>query len=334
MLDRNVSNTLLRHGNYDYSTHTQVWDAGIADHSLLNSYYLTGKPAWFGNQAWPPIDPAKPATAAATSIPAGNRYLNSALPVLNISTRAYVQGGDRVLIGGFIITGTGQKRVALRAIGPTLPIASALSDPSIELRDGKGAVIATNDDWRTSQQNEIIATGIAPANNKEAALIATLNPGSYTALVRGVNNATGVALIEAYDLDVPDSGKKLANISTRGNVLSGSGVLIGGFILGNGSWSTPIVIRALGPSLTAKGVSGALSDPVLELHDGNGALIASNDNWRDAKEADEISLAHLGPANARESVIMMRLTPGNYTAIVSGKNGATGVGLVEVYNLR
>ena len=218
-------------------------------------------------------------------------------------------------------------------MGPSLPLSPALSDPSIELRDSRGILIASNDNWRTSQAAAITATGLAPRNDKEAALLATLNPGNYTAIVRGVNNTTGIGLVEAYDLDPATSTAKLANISTRGNVQTGNGVLIGGFILGNGDWTAPIVVRALGPSLARFGITAPLADPTLQLFDRNGALIASNDNWRDT-DADEVWQSHLIPPDSRESAIVMRLAPGNYTAIVSGKNGSTGIALVEVNNLR
>jgi len=201
------------------------------------------------------------------------------------------------------------------------------------LRDARRALITWNDNWRSSQQAAIIATGLQPGHDKEAALLATLNPGHYTAIVRGAYGVTGIGLIEGYDLDAAGSTTKLSNISTRGNVLSGSGVLIGGFILGNGSWTAPIVVRALGPSLARAGIQAPLADPVLELHDRYGALIARNDNWRDT-DANEVQMSRLAPTDARESAIVMRLAPGNYTAIVSGKNGSTGVGLVEVYNQR
>jgi len=332
-LDLNVRNTLLRHGNYDYATRSLKWDPTNPDHVLPNSYYRSSKPSWFGNKAWPPVDPARPALAVPASIPAGDRYLNSTLPVLNISTRASIQNGERVLIGGFLITGAGQKNLLLRALGPSLPLSPALSDPVIELRDARGALITSNDNWRSSQQTAIIGTGLQPRNDKEAALLVTLNPGHYTAIVRGANGVTGIGLIEGYDLDAAGSTTKLTNISTRGNVLSGNGVLIGGFILGNGSWTAPIVVRAIGPSLARAGIQAPLADPVLELHDRYGALIARNDNWRDT-DANEVQLSRLAPTDARESAIVMRLAPGNYTAIVSGKNGSSGVGLVEVYNQR
>jgi hypothetical protein len=324
--------TMYRHGNYDTVTRSVAWDPSNADHALPNSYYLSSKPSWFGNLPWPPIDPAKPASAAVTSLPAGNRYLNGGLPTLAISTRGLVQGGDHVLIGGFTIAGIGKKKLILRALGPSLPVKPALSDPSIELRDAKGALIAGNDNWRTSQPNEIISSRIPPANNREAALVIALDPGSYTAIVRGINGATGIGLVEVYDLDPPGSGRKLTSISTRGNVLPGDGVLIGGFTLGNGDRSTAIAARAVGPSLSKRGVSGALTDPVLGLYNAHGALIASNDNWRDS-DANAIWLTRLAPLDVRESTIVTRLAPGNYTAIVSGKNGATGIALVEIYNL-
>jgi hypothetical protein len=331
-LDRNVKNTVIRHGNYDYSTHKLNWDPNIVDHILPNSYYLADKPSWFGNLTWPPIDPTKPSLAAATSIPAGYRYANSTLSLQNISTRAFVNNGDQVLIAGFIITGTGQKKVMVRALGPSLPVSPALSDPIIELRDARGALVASNDNWRTSQQDAIIATGLAPANDRDSVLLATLNPGSYTVVVRGANNATGIGLVEVYDLDDPRGGARLGNVSTRGNVLTGDGVLIGGFILGGGGWSSKIVARAIGPSLGQSGISGVLADPTLELHDANGTLVASNDNWKDRQQA-EIQATGIAPSNDRESAILMTLAPGNYTVIVAGKNGGTGVGLVDIYNL-
>src|SRR6266403_1503509 len=195
----------------------------------------------------------------------------------NISTRLRVDTGDNVLIGGFVITGTQPKKVIVRAIGPSLPLAGKLANPTLELRDGSGTLIRANDDWRTDQQAEIIATGIPPANDLESAIVATLpaNGAGYTAIVRGVNNGTGIAVVEAYDLD-QSVDSKLANISTRGFVQTGDNILIGGLIV-LGQNPLRVIVRAIGPSLP---VPGALGDPALELRDGNGALVASNDNWR------------------------------------------------------
>lgn len=260
---------------------------------------------------------------------------NSAL-LANISTRAFVQTGDNVLIGGFIITGNEAKKVIIRGIGPSLAnaaVAVALADPTLELHQGS-TTLATNDNWKVrpdgaSQQVEIEATTIPPTNDLESALVATLDPGTYTAILRGKNNGTGVGLIEVYDL-AQSANSKLANISTRGFVDTGDNVMIGGFIVGNGY--AKVIVRAIGPSLTNAGIQGALQDPMLELHNGNGTTILSNDNWKDSQQVD-IQATGIAPSDDRESAIVATLTSGNYTAVVRGSNNATGIGLVEVYNL-
>ena len=247
----------------------------------------------------------------------------------NISTRLRVETGDNVLIGGFIISGAQPKKIIVRALGPSLPLPGALADPILDLRDSSGALIRSNNDWRSDQEAEIIATGIPPGNDLESAIVATLpaNNSAYTATVRGVNNGTGVGLVEVYDLDrTVDS--KLANISTRGLVQTGDDVLIGGLIV-TGQNPARVIVRAIGPSLP---VPGALANPTLELHDGNGALIASNDNWRTDQEA-EIIATGIPPANDLESAVVVNFMAGNYTAIVRGVNNTTGVALVEAYGL-
>lgn len=252
--------------------------------------------------------------------------------LLNISTRLRVGTGEDVLIGGFIITGTQPKRIIVRAIGPSLSsLPGALGDPILELRDSSGSLIASNDNWRSDQEAEIIATSIPPDNDSESALVATLpaQNSAYTAIVRGVNNGTGVGLVEVYDL-APTLDSKPANISTRGLVQTGDNVLIGGLmILGQNPLS--VIARAMGPSLP---MPGTLGDPTLSLHDGNGALIAFNDNWRSEQEA-EIVATGIPPNNNLESAIVATL-PANgafYTAIVRGQDGASGVGLIEFYAL-
>jgi hypothetical protein len=245
----------------------------------------------------------------------------------NISTRMQVGTGDNVMIGGFILTGTRSKEVMIRALGPSTHLAGTLANPTLELHDRAGAIIASNDDWRSSQEQEIINSGIPPGNNNEAALIATLpaNGNSYTAIVRGVNNTTGVALLEIYDLDPPGaSNSELANISTRGRVGTGNNVLIGGFIVA-GAQVRNTVVRAVGPST---GVAGALADPMLELRNGNGDLLVSNDNYY---YDYNIVANHLAPTNSLESALWDLLAPGNYTAIVRGVGDTTGVALVEAY---
>jgi hypothetical protein len=251
----------------------------------------------------------------------------------NISTRLRVETGDNVLIGGFIVTGTQPKRIIVRAIGPSLPLAGALSDTVLELRDSSGGLVAFNDDWRTDQQAEIAATGIPPSNILESAIVATLsaNNSAYTAIVRGYNNATGIGVVEAYDLD-QTVNSKLANISTRGFVSTGDNVMIGGTII-LGSAPANILFRAIGPSLTDAGIPNALPDPTLELRDSNGALIAFNDDWRTDQQA-EILATGIPPTNILESAILRSLSPGAYTAIVQGYLNSTGVGLVEAYQLQ
>ena len=254
----------------------------------------------------------------------------------NISTRANVGVNDQVLIGVFIVQGSQPKRIILRAIGPSLAsqgVIGAMADPTLELHDSTGATIATNDNWQTSPQaSEISSSGLAPTNPLESAILATLQPGNYTAIVQGVNNSTGIALIEGYDLDSTTTTTRLVNISTRGQVGLNDQVLIGGFII-SGTQPKNLVLRALGPSLSAAGVSGALANPMIELHNSSGAIIASNDNWQSGTQASAITATGLAPTNSLESAILTTLSPGNYTAIVSGINNTTGIGLVEVYDL-
>lgn len=274
--------------------------------------------------ATPTVTPT--ATATATATPTATPTPSQ---LGNISTRLRVETGDNILIGGFIVTGTQPKRVILRAIGPSLPLSGGLADPILELRDSSGGLIASNDNWRSDQEAEIIATMIPPSHDLESAIVATLpaNSSAYTALVSGVNSGTGIALVEAYDLDrTVDS--KLANISTRGLVQTGDNVLIGGSIV-LGQNPLRVIVRAIGPSLP---VPGALGDPTLSLHDGNGALIASNDNWQSDQQA-EIIATGIPPSHDLESAIVQNLAPGSYTAIVRGVDSTTGVALVEAYGL-
>jgi hypothetical protein len=256
----------------------------------------------------------------------------TSVPLTNISTRIRVETGDNVLIGGLIISGTQPKKVLLRASGTSLPMADRLADPVLELRDSSGQTVAINDNWVNAPNvQEIIDTTIPPGNSLESAILMSLQPGTYTASVHGANNGTGIAVVEAYDLDhTVDS--KLANISTRGFVNRGDDVMIGGTII-TGVMPTRVLIRAIGPSLANAGVPNSLQDPTLELRDSDGRLIASNDNWRSDQEA-EIRATTVEPLNDLESAIVRTLPPGAYTAIVRGKNDSTGVALVEAYQLR
>jgi len=298
-------------------------------------------------QGQPFVDPDKylfwddihPTTAGHYQVAAeANRVLQGGVQplgkALNISTRVAVGTGENVSIVGFIVTGTTPKKVILRAIGPSLSsngVGGPLSDPTLTLYNGAGAVLASNDNWRDTQQAEIQATGIAPTNNLESAIVRTLVPGSYTAVLRGKNGATGIGLVEVYDLS-PTANCALANISTRGFVGTGENVMIAGFIVGNGEQPI-LVLRGIGPSLTSLGIAGALQDPTLELHDKNGAPIASNDNWNDTQDS-AVAATGIAPSDLRESAIVRSLAPGNYTAIVRGKNNTTGVALVEAYRIQ
>jgi hypothetical protein len=255
---------------------------------------------------------------------------------VNLSTRGNVQGGNSVMIGGLIVSGAQPKTVLIRAIGPSLAaagIATSLGDPVLELHLADGSII-TNDDWKTSQQAEIEATSLAPTNDKESALIATLPPGAHTAILQGANQSTGTAVIEAYDLEA-STPATLANISTRGFVGSGNDALIGGFILGGTAGTPQIVIRGLGPSLAAAGISDALADPTLTLVNQDGVTLATNDDWQDdAAGAAMITAAGFAPKATAESALILQLPPASYTAILGSKTGASGVGLIEIYNLR
>jgi hypothetical protein len=286
------------------------------------------------------------------------KVLSAILPathITNISTRAFVQTGNNVMIGGFIIEGTGSKTVILRAIGPELVappfnISNALSDPTLELHNGSGALIARNDNWQTtiidgiigaSQVSAIQNSGHAPTQPTESAIIATLQPGNYTAILRGKNNTVGVALVEVYDLN-SGAASVLGNISTRGFVQTGNSVMIGGFIV-QGTGPKRVIMRAIGPELSAPpfNIPNALANPRLELHDGSGALIARNDNWQTTmiggiitgSQVSAIQNSGHAPTQPSESAIIATLSPGNYTAVVRGVNNTTGVALVEVYDL-
>jgi hypothetical protein len=265
-----------------------------------------------------------------------NAFTVAPCQLANISTRTKVLTDDRVLIGGFIITGSESKKVALRAIGPSLAgsgLSGVLADPVLELHDATGSVIAVNDDWQTDAgAAELSANGIAPGDDRESATIQTLSPGAYTAVVSGKDDTTGVALVELYDLD-QGANSVLGNISSRGFVDTGDNALIGGFILGRGLGHRTVVVRAIGPSLSAFNVANPVQDPTLELVNASGTTTASNDNWQTDPGAAQIQSNNLAPSDPRESATLQSLAPGNYTAIVRGNDNTTGVGLVEVYNL-
>jgi hypothetical protein len=266
--------------------------------------------------------------------------------LLNISGRVFVETGDKVGIAGFIVKGSGFKRIIARAIGPSIssgghPVPGTLQDPVLELHDSNGGVI-TNDNWKDSQKSEIQQTGLAPKDDREAAIIVTVPAGTYTAIIRGANSSSGIGVIEIYDLGAPSfkeeensepaakaSASELGNLSVRAEVHTDDDVLFDGLILRGG---TPkrVLFRALGPSVK---ISGTLHDPTLELHDGNGALLGSNDNWKSAPNAADIQATGLAPGDDHESAILTTISPGNYTTIVRGVNRTTGIALAEAYKL-
>lgn len=255
--------------------------------------------------------------------------------LLNISTRAQVLTGNDVAIGGFIIAGSDPKNVVIRAMGPSLAqagVTGPLQDPTIELHDSKGAIIATNDNWGDNQSSEISASGFAPTGANESATFAVLSPGTYTAIVRGKNNATGVTLVEVYDLS-SNSQSRLANISTRGFV-DADHVLIGGLIAGGNAQDTVhVVARAIGRGLQDAGLQNFLADPALEVRSSNGTLVGANDDFTVPSDNPATVPNALWPSNSVDAATGIRIPPGNYTVLVSGKAGQSGNALVEIYDL-
>jgi N-acetylneuraminic acid mutarotase len=332
-----------------YNPTTNSWaDTSITNAPSERSHHTA---VWTGNEmiVWGGSD------GGITDLNTGGKYCAQS-PIVsaqlgNISTRAFVQTGDNVMIGGFIVRGSQLKRVIIRAIGPELTqygVPNALSNPTLELHDVTGALIASNDNWQhtiiggiitSDQRGEIRGSGHAPRDGRESAIIADLPPGNYTAIVRGVNDTTGVALAEVYDLS-PEANSTLGNISTRGFVQTGDNVMIGGFIV-QGTQPKKVILRAIGPELSQFGVPDPLANPTLELHNSTGALIASNDNWQHtiiggiitSNQRRDIQNSGYAPGDPSESAIIVDLPPGNYTAIVRGVNNTTGVALAEVYDL-
>ena len=249
--------------------------------------------------------------------------------LVNISTRGSVETGDNMLISGFIVSGSDSQQVIIRGLGPTLTsfgVPDALQDPVLELHNTT-SMMTSNDDWQSAANANQIPINYRPANSHESAIMTTLQPGAYTTVMHGKNSTTGIGLLEVYS-----TLSGLTNVSTRGFVGTGDHVLIGGFISSGGNGSLQVIIRALGPTLTQFGVSGALADPTLSLMDGNGNVVAFNDNWKNTQQT-VIQNSGFAPPSDLESAILAILPNGNYTAIVSGKNGTTGVSLLEVYKV-
>lgn len=253
---------------------------------------------------------------------------------VNLATRVSVGTGEQVAIAGFIISGSVPKKVLLRGIGPSLAangVPNPLANPTLTLFDEPGNVLSTNDNWRDSPQaTEITNSGLAPHNDSESAVLISLVPGQYTAILAGKDATIGNGLIEVYDLEAGTSST-LGNVSTRGFVGTGDNVLIGGVIIGQGE-NPMVVVRAIGPTLASSGVAEPLLDPTLDLYDGNGEVMASNDNWKQG-QAEAVIATQLNPFDDREPAIAAFPGPGNYTAVVRGKADTTGVALVEAYRI-
>jgi hypothetical protein len=245
------------------------------------------------------------------------------------------------MIGGFIIRGNMSKAVILRGMGPSLtssglPAASLLQDPLLELHGPDGSVITSNDNWKDSPQRaQIEGTIFQPTDDRASVILATLAPGAYTVILSGVGSTTGIGVVEIYDNDQA-ADSDLANISTRGFVETGNSVMIGGFTLGGTNNGTNMAVRALGPSLSSSGLANLLSDPTLELHNADGTIMVSNDDWESDGTSAALLIANgLAPSDPKEAAIFTQLAPpGQFTAIVAGKNGGIGIALVEVYNVR
>jgi PKD repeat protein len=283
--------------------------------------------------------PVATATATATATPtASPTGTPPDIKLVNISGRVLTQSGDKVGIGGFILSGTTSKRIMARAIGPSMkvngpPVQGRLTDPVLELHDAKGSPALFNDNWRSTQESEITQSGLAPSDDKESAIIKRLDPGAYTAIIKNADGSPGIGLIELYDLSSDEPGE-LGNLSVRAQVQTGDNVLIDGLII-QGVTPKRVLFRALGPSVKTNGqtVPGALSDPTMEVYDSNGNLLRGNDNWKDAPNMSEIQGTGLAPSDDKESAVLLLLPPGSYTSVVKGAGGTTGISLSEVYKL-
>jgi cell division septation protein DedD len=281
--------------------------------------------------------PTASATATPTSTPTATPTAVPAQAV-NISTRLRVETGDNVMIAGFIITGNVSKDVVIRGLGPSLTnfgmSGGLLADPIVELRNSSGVLLQQNNNWKDDQRSQIEGTVFQPTDDRESVILRTLAPGAYTAILKGVGNTTGVGTVEVYDNNQA-AASQLANISTRGFVQTGQNVMIGGFMLGNTTGNSRVAVRGLGPSLASFGLGNVLADPTLELHNSNGTITITNDDWTsDVVSAAQLTANGLAPSNPKEAGIFTTLPPGSYTAVLQGTNSGTGIGLIEIYNLQ
>jgi hypothetical protein len=285
-----------------------------------------------------PTPTATPGGTATPSPTPGGTATPTPTPAkaLNIATRLRVEKGDNVMIAGFIITGNASKDVVVRGMGPLLGafgITDFLADPVLDLRGPAGSILKNNN-WKDTQRTQIEGSPLEPGDDRESVIVASLAPDAYTAILTGNNDTTGVGLIEVYDNNAA-ADSQLGNISTRGLVQGSDSVMIGGFILGGSTNNSRIALRGIGPSLAQFGLNNVLANPTLELHDGNGALLISNDDWQtDTVSAGQLAANGLGLSDSKESGIFTSLPPGPFTAILAGKDGGIGIGLIEIYNLK
>jgi hypothetical protein len=261
-------------------------------------------------------------------------FASASAELANVSIRLQVDPGEKAMIGGFIITGDAPKTVAIRALGPSLRdagVAAPLPHPLLQVRDTSGALVARNSAWREGQPDHIVATGLMPPSESEAASVQTLAPGAYTASVGDADGSSGIGLLEIYDLD-REPLSHVGNISARGFVGGEDAVVIEGFIVAGNGASAKLVVRGMGPSLASADVKEPLADPVVEVRDADGVLLAVNDNWAETQAAD-IEEAALAPADPLDAATIIEVPPGAYTAMLRGADGATGVGVLEIYKL-
>ena len=310
----------LAPGNYTAIVRGVNNTPGVA---LVEAYQL-------GGSSTPLPSPTPTPTPSPTSTPTPTPTSTPAARFGSLTSRAMVETGDAIMVNAFIITGPEPKRVIVRGLGPSLALPTPLGDPVIELRVSNGTLIATNDDWRSDQEAEIIATGLPPANDLESAIVRDLTPGSYTVVLRGVNSTTGNGVSDLYDLS-PSSPSVVTAAGTRANVLLNDEMLITSIAI---QQSEAVLLRVLGPSLSEAGVTGVLQDPTVELRDGNGTFLISNDNWQDdPAQAAQILQTGLAPSNHLEAAVIANLSPGFYTALAAGKNDTIGIGYVQFYSL-
>ncbi|HTO02305.1 MAG TPA: endo-1,4-beta-xylanase, partial [Opitutus sp.] len=294
-------------------------------------------------------DTSAAATVTVTVYAAGQ----STSRLVNIATRAYCSTGNNVTIGGFVISGSARKRVLVRGVGPSLtgqgiPQSEALLDPTIELYKG-GEVLYSNDNWGAASNAseipviaaQIGAAALAPTDTASSALLVDLDPGVYSFIARGKNGTSGIVLLEVYDADPTTSPSKFVNIATRAYATTGNGVTIGGFVI-SGSLPKQVLLRAVGPTLEDLGIGRAdlLADPTIALYRaGESTPFETNDDWGTNANAAlitsigaRIGANALAGSDTRTSALLLTLNPGVYSFIASGKNGASGIVLVEVYD--